>query len=311
MTAVSQGSPQTLTLPAGHTLAVTADAVSSGNVYPFSERVGDTAGVSAVAASATVTLGPFAITKRYQVNVTSGSLTYVVAAVDFPTLAEGDTSAAVLIATAKAEAGVIAQGYATTAQANAISGAAAAALLAHVPVVGTVGDVRDVVGAGVPAATAQATLDVNPTGDDNGLTFTAVAYGAVGNDITIEYVDPAANDAALSVDVTGSAITVNLATGVAGAITSTAAEILAEIEATPAAAALVTVAIMTSDSGVADDGSGVVTAMASAPLAGGTGIAAAIGVAGIGSRYTDVTNGTLYLNTGTKAVPVWTQLAPV
>ncbi len=35
------------------------------------------------------------------------------------------------------------------------------------------------------------------------------------------------------------------------------------------------------------------------------------GVAGIGSRYTNITAGTLYLNTGTKAEPIWTQLAPV
>jgi hypothetical protein len=293
----------TVTLPAGHTLAVTADAVSSGNVYPFAERVGDTAGLSAVAASATVTLGPFATIKRYQIVPTQGALTHVIAAVDFPTLAEGDTSAAVLIATAKAEAGVIAQGYATTAQANAISGAAADAALAHVPVVGTVGDVRDFIGAGVPAATAQAALTVNPAGDDNGLIYTAVAYGEVGNDITVVYVDPAANDAALSVGVVGSAITVNLATGVAGAITSTAALVLAAIEASGPATALVTVAIMTADTGVADDGSGVVTAMAVANLAGGAGVGEA--VAGIGSRYTDITNGKLYINGGTKAVPVW------
>lgn len=34
-------------------------------------------------------------------------------------------------------------------------------------------------------------------------------------------------------------------------------------------------------------------------------------LAGKGSRYTDVTAGALYINTGTKAAPVWTQLAPV
>lgn len=193
-----------------------------------------------------------------------------------------------------------------TAKAEAIAAAAAAALLAHVPVIGTVGDVRDVIGAGVPAATAQATLTVNPAGINNSLDYTAVAYGAVGNNITIEYVDPSANDAVLSVDVTGSAIVVNLATDGAGVITSTAADVLAAIEADAPADALVTVANTT-----LNDGSGVVTAIAEAPLANGTGIADAIGVAGIGSRYTDITNGTLYLNTGTKAVPVWTQLAPV
>lgn len=121
---VSQGSPSTITLPPGQTLTVTADAVSSGNVWPFAERLGDTAGGSAVAASATVTLGPFATVKRYQVEAVSGNLTYSTAAVDFPTAAE--------------------------AAATALAAAAAAALLAHVPVSGTVGDVKDYIGAGAP-----------------------------------------------------------------------------------------------------------------------------------------------------------------
>lgn len=165
MTVASQGSPQTITLPPGCTLTVTADAVSSGSVYPFAERVGDTAGVSAVAASATVTLGPFATTKRYQVNAASGSLTYSVAAVDYPTAAE----------------------------------AAAAAALLYVPVAaGTIGDLVEIVGDGVP----------------------------------VDYTD-----------------------------------------GTPP----------------------------------GTGE----GVAGKGSRYTDTTNGTLYINTGTKVQPAWTQLQAV
>lgn len=87
---------ETVTLPAGHTLAVTADAVSSGNVYPFAQRVGDTSGVSAVAASTTVTLGPFATVKRYQIVADQGSLTHVIAPVDYPTLAEAAAAAAAL-----------------------------------------------------------------------------------------------------------------------------------------------------------------------------------------------------------------------
>lgn len=35
------------------------------------------------------------------------------------------------------------------------------------------------------------------------------------------------------------------------------------------------------------------------------------GVAGRGSRYTDIAAGALYINTGTQAQPTWTQLAPV
>jgi len=277
MPVVSHGSPITISLPAGEQLTVVADALSSGRLWPFVSRVGDTPGVTDVSASATVTLGPFATLKRYQVDVVAGSLTYTSAPVDFPTADES-------IAAAIAEL----PDYA-------------------MPVVGTVGDLREVIGAGAPDATAQATLSRDPAGDENALTFTSVAYGAGANDITIEYVDPSANDAVLSVVVTASAIVVNLATGVAGAITSTAAEVLAAIEAEAAAAALVTVAIDTGDTGVADDGSGVVTALAAAAMTGGAGVG--IGVAGIGSRYTDITNGVLYLNTGTKSVPVWGALA--
>lgn len=160
--------------------------------------------------------------------------------------------------------------------------------------------------AGAPDDAVQATLSRNPAGDDNALTFTAVAYGTGGNSITIEYVDPSATDASLSVDVDGNAITVNLATDGGGSITSTAAEVLAAIEAKAEAAALVTVAIDASDTGVADDGSGVVTALASAPMTGGQGTA--IGTVLPGGILIDTTNANTYRNDGTQAVPVWVQL---
>lgn len=171
MTTVAQGLPQTVTLPAGHQLSVVADALSSGRLFPFVMCVGDTPGLVAVAASATVLVGPFATDKRYQVEALAGFLTYTAAPVDFPT--------------------------ATEAAATALAAAAAAALLAHVPVSGTVGDVKEYIGAGAP----------------------------------VDYTD-------------------------------------------------------------------------------GTPPATGEGVAGIGSRYTNITLGTLYINTGTKAQPLWTQLAP-
>lgn len=95
-----------------------------------------------------------------------------------------------------------------------------------------------------------------------GLVFTAQTGGTAGNSITVRFVDPAGNDQALSVGVVGSAITVNLATGPAGAITSTATLIKAAIEASGPAAALVAVTLV-------GNGSGVVTAHAVANLAGG------------------------------------------
>lgn len=63
--------------------------------------------------------------------------------------------------------------------------------------------------------------------------------GTLGNNITVEYLDPAANNAVLSISVSAKAITVHLATGAGGAITSTANEILDAIAASDAARALV------------------------------------------------------------------------
>lgn len=162
-------------------------------------------------------------------------------------------------------------------------------------------------GDGAPDASALATIGMNPAGDDNALTFTAKTYGAAGNDITISYVDPGVALSALAVTVVGSAIRVSLETDAGSAIVTTAAEVLAAIEAAAEADALVTVVIDATDTGVADDGSGVVTALSATALEGGTGVG--VGTAGIGSRYTDITNGVLYLNTGTAAQPVWAALA--
>ena len=156
--------------------------------------------------------------------------------------------------------------------------------------------------AGAPVDAARATLAVNPTGDDNALTYTARAYGAEGNSISISYVDPGGTTAALAVSVFRQAITVSLARA-ASAITSTAAEVKAAIEASGAANQLVTVAILASDSGAGDDGSGIVTAMAAAPLAGGAGTA--IGKVQPGGFLVDTSGGKQYRNVGTLAAPVW------
>lgn len=172
-----------------------------------------------------------------------------------------------------------------------------------IPFVGQPDDLREYSGAGVPDATAQATLAFNPDGDDNGLTITAVAFGAAGNGISISYVDPGAHNASLAVSVVGRDITVSLATGSDGSITSTAAQIHTALATSRDASALVSSDIDVSDSGSGDDGSGIVTAMARDYLAGGAGIG--IGEAGKGSTYTDTTNGKLYINSGTKDVPVW------
>lgn len=110
-----------------------------------------------------------------------------------------------------------------------------------------------------------ATLSTNLTGNDNDLKFTAVASGIAGNDVHIEYIDPSDNDQELSIDVVGSVITVNLATDSMGAVTTTADDIKAALLLSAPASALVTAADV-----AANDGSGVVTAMADTALSGGT-----------------------------------------
>lgn len=111
-----------------------------------------------------------------------------------------------------------------------------------------------------------ATLSTNLTGANNDLTFTARQGGQLANATTIRYVDPAGNNAALSVSVSTQAITVNLATDGGGAITSTAATIRDAINGSSAASALVFAA-----NKAANDGTGVVTAMAATALSGGAG----------------------------------------
>ena len=113
---------------------------------------------------------------------------------------------------------------------------------------------------------AKATLSTNLAGDNNDLKFTAKLKGHFGNTIKIAYVDPDAASAKLGVTVSGTTITVSLATDANKAITSTAANVKAAIEAVPAAAALVSVANV-----AANSGEGEVAAMAATALANGAG----------------------------------------
>jgi Zinc carboxypeptidase/Chitobiase/beta-hexosaminidase C-terminal domain len=70
--------------------------------------------------------------------------------------------------------------------------------------------------------------------------LTSRAWGHEGgNDITAEFVDPGAADSPLSVAVMSNDIQVSLATDSAGALTSTAAQVVAAINAHPGASALV------------------------------------------------------------------------
>jgi len=126
---------------------------------------------------------------------------------------------------------------------------------------------------------AKATLETNLAGNNNDLKFTSKLKGHFGNAIKVEYVDPDAASAKLGVTVSGTTISVSLATDANKAITSTAANVKAAIEAVPAAAALVTVANKD-----ANTGAGVVTAMAATALANGAGENQVIIEAGVYAR---------------------------
>lgn len=121
---------------------------------------------------------------------------------------------------------------------------------------------------------AAATKTVNPTGNNNNIVYTAVDEGADGNNITIAYI-VSGNDTPLSISVIGTDIVVNVATDNDGDPTSTAAQVLAAIEADEDASALVTVAHAASN-----DGTGVVAAVAAANLTGGTDVAGITGTIG-------------------------------
>lgn len=113
---------------------------------------------------------------------------------------------------------------------------------------------------GLPLASYTTAL----VGADNDMTFTAKVGGTGGNAITVALVDPGGNNAALAVTVSELAISVSLATGPAGAITSTAAQVVAALNADATAKMLITAAVK-----VGDAGTGVVTALGAANLTGG------------------------------------------
>lgn len=111
-----------------------------------------------------------------------------------------------------------------------------------------------------------ASLTTALAGTNNDLVFTADLLGTGGNAITITYLNPGTPSAALSVSVAGNDITVHLATNGSSVITSTASLILAAINASVPASALINVALAP-----ANTGAGVVTALATTNLAGGAG----------------------------------------
>jgi hypothetical protein len=126
----------------------------------------------------------------------------------------------------------------------------------------TSNEVKTILGLSNDAVKASNSTDL--VGSNNDLTFTAVQAGTDGNDISVAYVDPADNDQALAITVTGSAISVSLATGEAGAITSTANQVKSALNGDAEASLLIQTTLKQGSSGV-----GVVTAMNALVLTGG------------------------------------------
>jgi hypothetical protein len=109
-------------------------------------------------------------------------------------------------------------------------------------------------------------------GSANDLRFTAVAAGAAGNLVSIEFRDPGAANQALSVATTGSsgnAIVVTLGTNATGTITSTAQDVIDSIRASAAASALVTVAGDNTAPGDFGAGGGLMSALPATNLIAG------------------------------------------
>ena len=111
-------------------------------------------------------------------------------------------------------------------------------------------------------AVAASALTVDSANALSDVTLTAGTAGVAGNGISVQFADPGGANQALSVSVSGSAITVNLATDAGSAITSTAAQVAAAINAHAAAAALVSAA-------AEGAGTGVVASAAETNLTGG------------------------------------------
>lgn len=135
--------------------------------------------------------------------------------------------------------------------------------------VGTAGKAAKVAGGG-----ASATATSGVVADNNALTYTANDSGPDGNDLSIALIDPGVKEKALSVDVDGTAIIVNLATDAENKISSTATEVIAAILEHDTASQLITAA----NTG-ASSGAGKVVAKAKTSLTGGADTGVVVGQA--------------------------------
>lgn len=123
-----------------------------------------------------------------------------------------------------------------------------------------------------PTTGVAATLTVDCTNTDSDILYTATYEGDQGNNLSVEYVEPSADDASLSINAVGNKLTVNLAKS-GGSVTTTAAEIIGLVNALSS--------LVTAEP-AETTGAGVVEAKAAANLTGGV---------TIGREYTYLTGG--------------------
>jgi Bacteriophage tail sheath protein len=109
-----------------------------------------------------------------------------------------------------------------------------------------------------------AALTTALTGTNNDLVFTSKFAGLAGNSTRVRYVVAGASTP-LSISVSGSDITVNVATDAGSLPTSTASQVMAAVNGDTAARKLVTASLA-----AGNDGTGVVTALAYTNLTGGS-----------------------------------------
>lgn len=116
-------------------------------------------------------------------------------------------------------------------------------------------------------SSSSASLVTGAEGDNNAILWTARHPGTSGNDLTVALLDPGETAQSLEVSVNGNAISVSLATDGGGAITSTAADVIAAVAQDDGANALVI-----ADNEGSSTGAGVVAAVGATELTGGTDI---------------------------------------
>jgi hypothetical protein len=97
---------------------------------------------------------------------------------------------------------------------------------------------------------SRAVLATGVVGNNNAITWMARDTGADGENVRVELLDPAANDQPLWISVANNIISVHLATGGGGAITSTATQVMAAIQLGQLLAAKASLRVGAGDAGI-------------------------------------------------------------